>query len=131
MEGLIIDVLLPLSAALSDKNSETFFTLLSLMKKVEEMTTNLANRSFSHFLFIISNILSNHKNSAHAICNLIYKNLYAYIATNQYLSDKFYRIVINTGISKHFIIVYRKQIAYTRNIKNTAIEIAKVDVIHI
>lgn len=131
MEVLIINVLSPPSATFNHKNSETFFTLLGLVKKAEEMATNLANRSFSHSLFTISNVLLNYMNSVYPAYDPIDTNLFAYIATNQYLSDKFYQIMINTSASKHSTASYGQLMAYTRNIKNTANDIAKANIVYI
>lgn len=100
---LIIDILSSPSATFDNENSETFFTSLGFVEKAEKMAINLANKSFSHFLFTIGNVLPNYMNSAYAICDSIDTNLFTYIAINQYLSDKVYEIIINTSISKHSI----------------------------
>ena len=101
------------------------------MEKAEEIATNLANRSFSHSLITIGNILSNHINFANIACDTINTDPFAYIAINWYLSDKFYGIMIDTGISKYFIAGYGQLMAYTRDIKDTTINISKVGAIYV
>lgn len=131
MEALIIDVPSPPSTVLNDENSEAFFTSLGLVQKAEEMATNLADRSFSHSLITIGNVLTNNISPANASCNMPDTNPFAYIATNRYSSDKFYGIMIDTGASKYSTAGYGQYMAYTRDIKDTAIDIAKAGAIHV
>lgn len=98
---LIIDALLPPSISFDNKNSKTFFNSLGLEEKTPEVATTLANKSFSHSLSIIGNISSNIINSVDTNCNTIDLDPFTYIATDQYLSNKFYRIMIDIGASKH------------------------------
>lgn len=95
------------------------------------MAINFANRSFSHSLLTLGNVSSNHIHSNNAVCKIIDVNLFVYIANNQYLSNKFYRIMINTGAFKHFTADYRQFMAYTRYINYTTIDISKVSAIHV
>ena len=131
MEALIIDIPSPPFTVLNNETFEVFFTLLGLVEKAEKMATNLANRSFSHFFITIGNISPNYINSANAACDTIDINLFAYIATNRYLFDKFYAIMIDTGASKHSIVSYGQFMAYTRDIKYTTIDISKVGAIYV
>lgn len=102
IEVLVIDILsLPFTIS-NNEDSDTFYISLGLIEKAKEMATNLTNRSFSHFLMTISNILLNHISSANVACDIFDTNIFDYIATNPYSSGKFYEIMINTGISKHF-----------------------------
>ena len=114
IKALIIDVPSPPSTFLNVETSKVFFTLLDVMKKAEKMATKLADRSFSPFFITISNVLSNYINSANAACDTIDTNLFAYIATNWYLFDKFYGIMIVPFAFKHFTTGYRQFMAYTR-----------------
>lgn len=77
------------------------------------------------------NILLNHINSIYIICDIIGINIFAYIAINKYLFDKFYGIIIDTCKSKYFIFGHRQYIAYIKDIKNTTINIANVDTIFV
>ena len=95
------------------------------------MATNLIDILFNYFFTIISNVLHNYINFAIAAYKIIDINSFAYITIDQYLSDKFYRIIIDTGVSKHFIASYRQFIAYTRDIKYTTIDIFKISAIHV
>lgn len=52
------------------------------MKKAEEMATSLADRSFSHFLSTIGNVLSNYIDFAYTAYDTIDTNLFPYIAIN-------------------------------------------------
>lgn len=88
---------------------------------MDKMTTNFINRLFSLSLFIISNISLYYINFANTICNIIDTNFMAYVITNQYLSDKFYRIMIDINTSKHSIAGYEQFKTYTRDIKNILI----------
>lgn len=70
-------------------------------------------------------------NSTHAACDTIDTYPFAYIANDRYSSNKFYGIMINTDTSKHSTTGYGQYLAYTRDIKDTAIDIEKVDAIHV
>lgn len=131
MKALLIDIPSPSSTVLHNENSEAFFTSFSLVEKVEKMAFNLIDRLFSHSLITIGNVLPNHINFANIACDTIDINFFAYIAIDQYLSDKFYEIIIDTGISKHFTASYKKFMAYIRDIKYTTIDISKADAIYI
>lgn len=102
MRILIINILSLSFTPLNDENSEDFFILLSLIKKLEDIATTFANRLFSDSFLIIVNILSNHINPAKAIRDTIDSNLFAYIISNKYLSNQLHEIIIDIDISKHF-----------------------------
>lgn len=104
MEILLIDILSMPSIVLYNKNSEAFFIFLSLVKKSEEMVINLPNKLFSHLFITNGKFSPNNNSSANTACEIIDTNFFAYIATNQYLSDKHYRIMIVTDASKHFTV---------------------------
>lgn len=125
MKALIIDVPLPPSAIRNNENSKAFFISLSLVKKVEEMATTFANRLFCHFLFTIGKI------SFNVIYNTIDLDIFAYIVINQYFLDKFYKIMIDTKVLKHFTADYQQYIAYARDIKDITIDISKTNAIHV
>ncbi len=131
MEALVTNVLSPPSIVPNNKNSKAFFTSLGLVEKAEEMATNLADRSFSHSFITIGNVSPNHISLANAACDMSDTNLFAYIATDQYSFDKFYRIMIDTGASKHSSADYGQLMTYTRDIKDTTIDIAKASAIHV
>ena len=131
IEALLIDVPSPPSKVLNNENSEAFFTFLGFVEKAEEIATNLTNRSLSHFFITIGNVSSYYINSANAICKIIDTNSFPYIATDQYLSDKFYKIIIDTGASKHFTAGYGQFMAYTKDIKYTTIDISEAGAIHV
>lgn len=117
--------MLSISIIFHDKNSKTFFISLGLKEKAEKLATTLANRSFSYFFFIIDKISSN------TTCNINDSDFFAYIATNQYLSNKFYRIMIDAGVYKYSITGYGQYMTYTRKIKDTTINISKVVAIYV
>lgn len=131
MEALLIDVPAPPSIVLNNKNSKVFFILLGFVEKAEKMAIKLANRLFSHFYITIENVSPNGINSANAACGTIDTNLFAYIAINRYLADKFWKIIIDTNVSKHFIASYGQLMAYINDIKFTIIHISKVGAIHV
>ncbi len=131
MEASVIGVPSPPSTISNDENSKAFFTLLSLVEKAGEMATNLTNRSFSYSLITIGKVSLNHISLANATNNMSDINLFAYIATNQYSSDNFYEIIIDTGIFKYFITDYGQFMTYTRDIKDTTINIANTGTIDI
>lgn len=95
IKKLIIDILSPPLVAFNNKIFEIFFTLLSFIKKAKKMTTNVTNKLSGYFFFIIGNILLNYINFANISSEIINK---IYIAINQYLPDKFYKIMINTNL---------------------------------
>lgn len=131
MEVLLIDTPSPPSTILNNENFKVFFNLLGLMEKVEEMATNLPNKSFSYSLITISNVLPNHINFANATCNTIDIYFFAYMAINWYSSNKFYRIMIDTGTYKHSTASYGQFMVYIRDIKYMTIDISKADVIYV
>lgn len=69
-------------------------------------------------------------NSPNVACKIININFFAHIATNQYLFNKFYKIMIDTGVSKHSIASYKQFIAYIKDIKYTIIDISKASAIY-
>ena len=123
IEALIISILSLTSAVFHNENSKALLTLLGLMEKVKEITTALANRSFSHFLFTVSKIFHN------ATCNTIDSDPFTYIANNQYFFDKFYEIMIDSIVSYYFTVGYKQYMAYTKDIKDTTIDISKTNTI--
>ena len=125
MEALIINVLSSSSTNFNNENSKAYFILLGLVKKVEEMATALTNGSFNHSLFTIGKV------SPNSTCNIINLNFFIYITTYKYLSDKFYRIMIDNNATKHFIADYGQYMAYISDIKDTTIDISQAGVIHI
>lgn len=131
METLLIDILSPPFTVFNNENFEVFFTLLGLVKKAEEIATNLANRLFSYSFITIGNISSNYINSANTACDIINTNLFAYIAPNRYLSDKFYKIMIDTSASKYSITGYKQFMTYRKDIKYMTIDIFKAVAIRI
>lgn len=104
IEALVVDVSSSLSILFDDENSETFFASLGLEEKAQKMATTLADKSFSHSLSTIGNILPNLMNFVNATCKTIDSDLFPYIVTDRYSSDKFYGITIDTSVSKHFIV---------------------------
>lgn len=70
------------------------------------MATNFTNRSFTHFFITIGNVLPNYINSTKATYEIFNTNLFAYVAINRYLSNKFYEIMIDISAFKHFIAGY-------------------------
>lgn len=95
------------------------------------MAINFADRLFHHSFITIGNISSNNISPANASCNIPNINLFAYIATNQYLSDIFWKIMIDTSVSKHSTAGNGQFMAYTRDIKNMTIHITKGGAIHV
>lgn len=131
IEALVIDILLLPSTFFYNQNLKAFFTLLGLVKKAKEMATNLTNRSISHFFITIDNILLTHISSAHTACNISDSNFIIYIAINQYLSNRFYGIMIDINIFKYFTASYREFMTYIKDIKDTIINISKISAIYI
>lgn len=70
------------------------------------MSINIDNKLFNHFFITIDNVLINDINFVKIGCNSIKSNLFIYITTKKYLSDKFYEIGINTNILKYLITDY-------------------------
>lgn len=103
--------------------------MLNLIKKVKKIVINFTNGLFNHFFIIISKLLFNCFNSANITCKINNTNLFAYITTNQYLSNKFYKIIIDINIIKYFIASYKQFITYTKDIKYMTINIFKVNAI--
>lgn len=63
------------------------------------MAINFSNKLFSYFFFIITNLIPNDINAANIIYKIINKKFFFYITINQYLSNKFYKIIININLS--------------------------------
>lgn len=65
-----------------------------------EIATTIINKSFSYSFFTIGKVLSN------LIYNTINSDHFTYIVNNQYPFNKFYKIMINTNVSKYSITNY-------------------------
>ena len=82
--------------------------------------TDLADQSFI-YIITSTNLTAYHNNDL---------DLFAYITTSQYTSNKFYRIIINTGALKRLTAGYRQYLAY-RETQNTAIDTLKAGAINV
>lgn len=107
MKTLLIDILSSLFTIFNNKNFKAFFIPLGFIKKAKKMGINFTNKSFSYSFIRIENIPLNYINFANIIYNTIYINVFTYITINQYLFDKFYKIMIDINIFKYFIIGYK------------------------
>jgi hypothetical protein len=141
MKTLIVDLpaLPPISDNLS--NVETFITSFDFVEKAnaEIMTTNLANRSLSHFLInnlhtcmnddqssdILQTGLKNLSLTDLNVSTFVHtrmKNIdpFTYIIIDRYTSEMFYGIMIDSRASVRSIAGYEQYLAFT---KNTPIEL--------
>ena len=76
--------------------------------------TNLADRFFTYAI-TGTNLITYHNNP----------DLFAYVATSWYISNKFYRVIINTKALKRLIVGYRQYLVY-RKTYNTVINTLKL-----
>ncbi len=153
MKALIVDLssLSPLSLPSNSdnfSNVETFIISFDPVQNAEILTTNLANRSLSHFLIINLHITMNHQTSDNLQTSLKMLHsfvfvqtdlnaptsvhtcmkdidLFTYIIIDRYTSEVFYDIMIDSGASVRSIVGYGQYLAFT---KNTSIELDPIKV---
>lgn len=97
-------------------SSEAFSTSFGPLSHAEVLTTNLANRSFSHSLH------GSAPEPAPKPASDDDQIPFAYIVTNRYTSDKFFGIMIDTGASIHSTAGYGQFLAYQKYNPNTSID---------
>jgi len=81
--------------------------------------TDLADQSFTHTI-TGTNLIAYYNDL----------DLFAYVATSWYISDKFYGVIIDTGALKRLIVGYRQYLAY-RKTYNTIIDTLKAGAINV
>lgn len=94
------------------KNLKAFFTSFNPLSYAKMLTTSLANQLFSHLLHKTAfksafKPTSNDNQTDNRI-------LFIYIVTNQYISNKFFRIIIDISASIYSIAEYGQFLAYSK-----------------
>jgi hypothetical protein len=121
MKTLIVN--LPALPPIPDNsaNAETFMTSFDPVQNAEILTTNLANRSLSHFLtnnLHTSMKMTHPPDPVHTCMKDI--DPFTYIIIDRYTSEMFYGIMIDSKASVRSTAGYEQYLAFT---KNTPIEL--------
>ena len=98
------------SEALSTKNLEVFSTSFGPLSHAKVLTTDLANRSFSHLLHGVAPKPAPKPASDDDRIND--RIPFAYIVTNRYTSNKFFGIMIDTSALIHSTAGYGQCLTY-------------------
>jgi hypothetical protein len=133
MKALMIDFSSFLSFFEKNSNAETFIIIFESMKNFESMTTDLVNRSFSHYLIdfhtelndqsssndqIIDHLQISLKNEfsiiiVHTDMKNINSDSFAYVMIfDRYISEKFYEMMIDLNASTKSIAEYDQYLAF-------------------
>jgi hypothetical protein len=135
MEALMIDFPSFLSPPDKDENAEAFITTFGPMENPELLTTDLVNRSFSHYLTdfhtgmevqplndqTIDHLQTSLKNgfpttTVHTGMEDTNPDPFAYVMTpNRYTSEKFYGVMIDSGASAKSTAGYGQYLAFKKN----------------
>ncbi len=135
MEALMIDFPSSLSPPEKDENAEAFITTFGSMENPGSMTTDLVNRSFSHYLTdfhtgmndqpLPNDQISDHlqislKNGPPTTVHTGMKDTnpdpFAYVMTpDRYTSEKFYGVMIDSGASAKSTAGYGQYLAFKKH----------------
>jgi hypothetical protein len=122
---------------LEKDNAKTFIIIFESMKNLELMTTDLVNRSFSHYLIdfhsdmndqIINHLQISLKNEFFIIVHTDMKNTnrdsFAYVMTlDRYISEKFYEMMIDSNASTKSITEYDQYLAFKKNKIDSSVDL--------
>jgi hypothetical protein len=121
---------------LEKDNAETFIIIFESMKNFELMITDLVNRSFSHYLIDFHTNMNDQSSSNNQIINhlqiclkkefsiiIIHTDMkntnsdsFAYVMIlNRYISEKFYEMMIDSGVSTKSTAEYDQYLAFKKN----------------
>ena len=130
MKTLMIDILNNSKISNIDvKNIEEFFISFGLItQNADTMTTDLANRAFTHSIEMISDFTTNVNTEISLVDPN--SNPFAYIAIERYTTNEFYDIMIDTNASNRFTIDYEQFLTYSKD-SQTSINTENVEVIHV
>jgi hypothetical protein len=100
-------------------NAETFIIIFRSMKNLELMTTDLVNRSLSHYLIDfhtdINDQISLKTELLHTDMKDINSDSFAYVMIfDRYISEKFYEIMIDSGASTKSTAEYDQYLAFNK-----------------
>jgi hypothetical protein len=124
MKALMIDFSSFLSFFEKNENAETFIIIFESMKNLELMTTDLTNRSFSHYLIDLQTDLNDDQNLTHLQISLKAESLhtdmkdtkpdlFSYVMiSDRYISEKFYEVMIDSNASTKSIAEYEQYLAF-------------------
>ena len=104
------------------ESSETFFISFDALQNAEVITINLNQRAFKHGLKIDEFINQFHESET--------SDSFAYVISDRYISNEFYRIMIDTDISKYSIVDYEQYLAY-KTIHKVNIDFIKTEIIYV
>ena len=96
------------------ENIERFFISFGpIIQNVDTIVTDLANRAFTHFIGLISDLTINVDTKIFIIDSN--SDLFAYIVTERYTEKEFYGIMIDTNASKRSTTGYEQFLAYSKD----------------
>jgi hypothetical protein len=127
MKALMIDFPSFLSSPEKDENAEAFIITFGPMKNPELITTDLVNRSFSHYLTDFHTSMNDQTTdhlqtslkkrsptiTVHTDMGNTNHDSFAYVMTpDRYTSEKFYGVMIDSGASTKSIADYDQYLAF-------------------
>jgi hypothetical protein len=130
MKALMIDFSSFLSSLEKNENAETFIIIFESMKNFESMTTDLVNRSFSHYLIdfhtdmndqTIDHLQISLKNGfsiiiVHTGMKNTNPDSFAYVMIfDRYISEKFYEMMIDSNASTKSTAEYEQYLAFKKH----------------
>jgi hypothetical protein len=130
MKALMIDFSSFLSSFEKNENAETFIIIFESMKIFESMTTDLVNRSFSHYLIdfhtdmndqTIDHLQISLKNEfsiiiVHTDMKNTNPDSFAYVMIfDRYISEKFYEMMIDSSASTKSTAEYEQYLAFKKH----------------
>ncbi len=118
----MIDVGFSSSSNVNQENvsTNTFITSFEKIHQAETMTAYLANRSFDHTI-----------TGADPTLTAYGSDLFTFITSERYTSDKFYDIMIDTGASKRSTAGYGQFLAYKKKIKPVQVDKSKAGAVNV
>jgi hypothetical protein len=135
-------------------NAETFIIILRSMKNLELMTTDLVNRSFSHYLIDFHTDMNDKSSSNDQIINhlqiclkkessiiVIHTDMkntnpdsFAYVMIlDRYISEKFYGMMIDSNVSTKSTAEYDQYLTFKKNKIDSSIDLdfSKTDAVNV
>jgi hypothetical protein len=155
MKALMIEFSFSFSFSEKNENAETFIIIFELMKNLQLMTTDLINRSFSHYLIDFhtdkNDQLLNDQNLEHdhfqirlkkeSSIIIVYTDMkntnldsFAYIMTfDRYISEKFYEMMIDSDVSTKSTVEYDQYLVFKKHKIDSSIDlnVTKTETINI
>jgi hypothetical protein len=113
MKALMIEF--PSEPPFEKDTTETFITTFGPMENPQMMTTDLTNRSLSHYLTDLQTSLKKGSPTIHTGMEDTNPDPFAYVMTpDRYTSEKFYGVMIDSGASAKSTAGYEQYLAFNK-----------------